>query len=52
MGVTKWATQACTIPPINQQHCQCNKEMSQIEEDSLRTLAEPSSVLEIYYQKT
>ena len=29
-----------------------NKEMSQIEEDSLWTLAEPSSVLEIYYQKT
>jgi hypothetical protein len=25
--------------------------MSQIEEDSLRTLAEPSRVLEIYYQK-
>ena len=25
--------------------------MSQIDEDSLRTLAEPSSILEIHYQK-
>jgi hypothetical protein len=29
-----------------------NKEMAQIEEDSLRTLAEPLSILEIHYQKT